>query len=104
MMNLGLLENKKTSVQKPRILLRPDLNKRFKPSRLIFRLRESQSFYYSIEKLNQIFSNKPHFVSEARTLRQYDWMNNVIRQVLYTLCIDTAKIVINFNKTIVVPK
>lgn len=31
-----LSENKKTSVQKPRILLRLDENKRFKPSRLIF--------------------------------------------------------------------
>lgn len=47
---------------------------------------------------------KPHFVSEVRIFRQYDWMNNVIRQVIYTLCSDTAKIIINYNKTIVIPK
>lgn len=46
-MNMVLLENKKTPVQKPRILLRLDKNKRFKPSRLIF----LADFVFSVENL-----------------------------------------------------
>jgi hypothetical protein len=42
-----LLENKKTPVKKPRILLRLDKNKRFKPSRLIF----LADFVFSVENL-----------------------------------------------------
>ena len=90
MINLGLLENKKTPVQKPRILLRLDKNKRFKPSRLIFKLRKTQS----------LLSIKPLFVNEVRILRQYDCMNEVISQVFYTLCNNIANVQLFFEKSL----
>lgn len=97
MMNLGLLENKKTSVQKPRILLRPDLNKRFKPSRLIFRPGTPQSFFCSIEKNSIYILN----CISKNTIHIYGSVGN---HVLYTLCIDTANIQLYKQKSIVINK
>lgn len=51
-MNMVLSENKKTPVQKPRILLRLDKNKRLKPSRLIF-LADLGSAYKLLQIPNQ---------------------------------------------------
>jgi hypothetical protein len=97
MMNLGLLENKKTSVQKPRILLRPDLNKRFKPSRLIFRLGKSQSFYFSIEKISIYILNR----ISKNTIHIYGSVGN---HVFRTLCVDNANIQLYKQKSIVINK
>lgn len=97
MMNLGLLENKKTSVQKPRILLRPDLNKRFKPSRLIFRPGTPQSFYCSIENISIYILN----CISMNTIHIYGSVGN---HIYCTLCKDNANIQLYKQKSIVINK
>jgi hypothetical protein len=77
-----LSENKKTSVQKPRILLRLDKNKRFKPSRLIFDRGHPNPFIFKLimgSALKTFVGSKPREknIANVRTYFSFQLRINI---------------------------